>query len=209
MGATGVFATAFHVVDGCQGTFVHYSGRSRPAEILKTDQTHDLALLRSEPLGEPSPSLSAIDAPIDQASTYAIGFPDAKIRSPIGVQGFIQGTRSLFGFKGGASLHNVLELITDAPIRNGVSGGPLLTRSGLVIGIVTARFQTIGNYAYAIPISRLHGLIAEAGLTAEVATHPNPVAMGGLRLTTGNAAAFARGFTVAILCTGSVSPVGR
>ena len=201
---TGLFVTANHVVEGCERIVIYERRKFRAAHIVARSRDDDLAILRAEKSTTPSlsaraPKLNDRELEADRTTTFAVGFPGGRIRFPTVVRGFVQDTRSLFDFRGGITLKEVLELSTDSPIGNGASGGPLLNRDGQIVGIITARYQVIGNIGYAVPVDRLHALIASADINL-AATQPRRSAPS-VRLTERSVLSFARPFTIAILCT--------
>ncbi len=133
----GTIVTNSHVVDGASSVQVRFEdkGSSVDAEVLGTDQSSDLAVLRVDashtqklkPLRfADSDSVKVGDVAL------AIGYPlglDQTLTQ--GVVSAVDGTpiRSPNGF----SIDKVIQ--TDAPINPGNSGGPLLDGAGRVIGI--------------------------------------------------------------------------
>ena len=150
----GYIVTNNHVVDGAEKLEVTLNdNRSFNAQVIGTDATTDLALLKIEakdlspiPFGDSDDIkvgewVLAVGNPFGFTSTVTAGIVSAKARSissathsmPMGVESFIQ---------------------TDAAVNPGNSGGALVTTDGLLVGINTAIYSTTGNYAgysFAIP----------------------------------------------------------
>ena len=165
----GYILTNNHVVDGAQRVTVGLSsGKTFEAEVVGTDPSIDLALLKVDsddrlptlPLGD-SESLRvgqwviAIGNPLDYEHTVTVGVVSAKKRrvplrgTDLGVANFIQ---------------------TDAAINLGNSGGPLIDAGGNVIGINTA--ITRANFAegigFALPVSQARRAMEQLRATGEV-----------------------------------------
>jgi len=151
----GYVATNNHVVeDADKVTVTLDNNRTYDAEVIGTDPSTDLALLKIEPANE-LPFLPfgnsdilevgewvlAVGNPFNLTSTVTAGIVSAKARS-IGVvndryriESFIQ---------------------TDAAINPGNSGGALINTRGELIGINTAiasRTGTYNGYGFAVPVS--------------------------------------------------------
>ncbi len=152
----GYIVTNNHVIEGADKLEVTLNdNRTFEAEVIGTDATTDLALLKIEtknlptiPIGS-SDSLKvgewvlAVGNPFGFTSTVTTGIVSAKARSissvthgrQLGIESFIQ---------------------TDAAVNPGNSGGALVNTKGELVGINTAIYSQTGNYAgysFAIPTS--------------------------------------------------------
>ena len=160
----GYIVTNNHVVDGAEKLEVTLNdNRSFNAQVIGTDATTDLALLKIEakdlspiPFGDSDDIkvgewVLAVGNPFGFTSTVTAGIVSAKARSisstthsmPMGVESFIQ---------------------TDAAVNPGNSGGALVTTDGLLVGINTAIYSTTGNYAgysFAIPSNIVKKVITD------------------------------------------------
>jgi len=157
----GYLLTNNHVIDQADDIKVRLQdGREFTAQVVGTDPSIDLALLKIDPKGEKLPTLPlgdssavrvgewalAIGNPQDLTQTVTVGVVSAKDRRvPIGstdqgVASFIQ---------------------TDAAINFGNSGGPLLDIRGNVIGINTAirRMNLAEGIGFALPIDHARRVI--------------------------------------------------
>jgi len=147
--ADGLVLTNNHVVDGASEVRVQLAdGRTREAEVVGTDPSTDLALLRVEADGLTPVRFGDSDAlrvgswvvavgnPLGLTSTMTAGVVSATGRTGVGIadyEDFIQ---------------------TDAAINPGNSGGPLVNLRGEVVGVNTAiATRTGGNMGigFAIP----------------------------------------------------------
>ena len=136
----GHLLTNEHVVDGCSVSKINYNNQEYETNLIATDKTLDLALLKAEVKNK-----SYIDFSSDEAKKmqkiYVGGYPlgkglsdDLKISSGI--------VSSLKGFK-----DNSNEIQIDAAINPGNSGGPIINEDGELVAIAVsglAKDQTEG-----------------------------------------------------------------
>ena len=127
----GHLLTNEHVVDGCSVSKINYNNQEYETNLIATDKTLDLALLKAEIKNK-----SYIDFSSDEAKKmqkiYVGGYPlgkglsdDLKISSGI--------VSSLKGFK-----DNSNEIQIDAAINPGNSGGPIINQDGELVAIAVA-----------------------------------------------------------------------
>ncbi len=148
----GYIVTNNHVIDEAQQIEVTlFDKRSFPAQIIGTDPTTDLALIKIE--GNQFPKLEltnsdnarvgewvlAVGNPFNLASTVTAGIVSAKgrniniLKNKYAIESFIQ---------------------TDAAVNPGNSGGALVNTTGELLGINTAIATPTGTYAgysFAVP----------------------------------------------------------
>jgi S1-C subfamily serine protease len=155
----GSIMTAYHVVDGATSIRVTFADGTRSsAEIVSSDPAHDIAVLApAHPPGTIVPAVLGGGAQVgDQA--YAVGNPLGYVDSL--TAGVVSGLDRSTETTDGKTLHGLIQF--DAAVNPGNSGGPLLNRSGQVIGIVTALANTshrdffIG-IGFAVPIGTAGG----------------------------------------------------
>ena len=157
--ADGVILTANHVVSGAKVITVTFAdGTSSTASIVSAEIERDIAVLRPDRKPEivvPAVMGSGVDVG-DEA--YVIGHPLGLIDSMSA--GVISGLDRSIPTGDGIVLNGLIQF--DAAVNPGNSGGPLLNRSGQVVGIVTALanpsergfFVGIG---FAVPIDEAGG----------------------------------------------------
>ena len=143
----GYIITNNHVVEDATSVRIVLASRERvDAEVVGTDPTTDLAVLKIDP--EEVEEL--IIATFGDTEAMRIGDWVLAIGSPLGFQGTV--TVGIISAKGRSlqidqnspSLNDLVQ--TDAVINPGNSGGPLLNLAGEVIGINTAIIRgSIGN----------------------------------------------------------------
>lgn len=154
----GYIVTNNHVVADADGLQVVLAdGTELPAEVVGTDETNDLAVLRVEKTGLPAIPIGdssdlqvgetaiAVGSPFDLEGTVTAGVISAVNRGPIrvGVPG-----------RGQQVMSNLIQ--TDAPINPGNSGGALVGTDARLIGVnaaILTRSGASGNagVGFAIP----------------------------------------------------------
>lgn len=158
----GYIVTNNHVVEGADNiTVVLNDKRSFEAQLIGTDPTTDLALLKVDaselptlPIGN-SDDLKigewvlAVGNPFNLTSTVTAGIVSAKARSinilnsDMRIESFIQ---------------------TDAAVNPGNSGGALVNTNGELVGINTAIASQTGSYSgysFAVPVSIMGKVVAD------------------------------------------------
>jgi putative serine protease PepD len=145
VGADGTIVTNAHVVAGAETARVRFDDGSRQAdaEVLGTDPSSDLAVLRVDP-GDAG-GLTVLR--LADSDAVAVGDPVVAIGHPFGLDrtvtaGIVSGVGRQIRAPDGFSIDEVIQ--TDAPINPGNSGGPLLDTRGRVIG-VNSQIATAGN----------------------------------------------------------------
>ena len=135
--APGLVVTNHHVVAGCDTLEVVVPGQGRrPARRIAEDAQADLALVYALGLPGTVASLRTTPARLGEQA-YAFGFPLAGALASSGnfTSGLVSALRGLGDREG--------ELQFTAPVQPGNSGGALLDRSGLVIGVVQGKLDAV------------------------------------------------------------------
>ncbi len=148
----GYIVTNNHVVAQAERIEVNYNKRVYPAELIGTDPSTDLAVIKIQGKDLPAVSLGntrdlevgewviAVGNPFSLASTVTAGIVSAKgrkigiLEDKFPIESFIQ---------------------TDAAINPGNSGGALVNSNGELVGINTAILSRTGSYtgyAFAVPV---------------------------------------------------------
>ena len=127
----GHLLTNNHVVEGCKVSKINYFNKEYDTELIATDKTLDLALLKSEVRPKSFISFSK-DEPKKRQSIITAGYPlgkylsdDLKIND-----GRIS---ALKGFE-----NNSNEIQHDIPINPGNSGGPIVNEKGQLVAIAVS-----------------------------------------------------------------------
>ncbi|PZS34523.1 MAG: hypothetical protein DLM59_04620 [Pseudonocardiales bacterium] len=151
----GVILTNNHVVEGAQSiTVTMSSGRTVAADVVGTDATNDIALVKARGLSGLTPvtfssasvaagdTVLAFGSPLGLAGSVSAGIVSALGRTV--TIGDSQTPNGPYGGIGGASTSEVLRgaIQTDATINPGNSGGALVDTAGRLIGINTAIAST-------------------------------------------------------------------
>jgi S1-C subfamily serine protease len=148
----GYIVTNNHVVETAEKIEVLYNKKVYPAELIGTDPSTDLAVLKIKEINLPAIVLGnsknlavgewvvAVGNPFSLSSTVTVGIVSAKgrrinvVEDKFPIESFIQ---------------------TDAAINPGNSGGALVNKNGELIGINTAILSRTGSYtgyAFAVPV---------------------------------------------------------
>ncbi|MBI3219483.1 MAG: trypsin-like peptidase domain-containing protein [Bacteroidetes bacterium] len=148
----GYIVTNNHVVEAAEKIQVLYNKKSYDAELIGTDPSTDLAVLKIKETNLPAITLGnsktvavgewviAIGNPLSLSSTVTVGIVSAKgrriniVEDRFPIESFIQ---------------------TDAAINPGNSGGALVNKNGDLVGINTAILSRTGSYtgyAFAVPV---------------------------------------------------------
>lgn len=148
----GYIVTNNHVVETAEKIQVIYNKRAYDAELIGTDASTDLAVLKIKESNLPAITLGsskalavgewvvAVGNPFSLSSTVTVGIVSAKgrrlniVEDKFPIESFIQ---------------------TDAAINPGNSGGALVNKNGELVGINTAILSRTGSYtgyAFAVPV---------------------------------------------------------
>lgn len=123
----GLVLTASHVVEADEGITINDGDKEYSATVAGRDPGTDLAVLKVEGL---TAAAARSDAPLKVGElVLAIGRP-SDLRATIGVVGSLKSGQR--GWRGGGLDGLVL---TDAPLYQGFSGGPLVNARGEVVAI--------------------------------------------------------------------------
>jgi serine protease Do len=148
----GYIVTNNHVVGSAEKIEVNYNKHVFSAELIGTDPSTDLAVLKINETGLPAIAMGnsttlqvgewvvAVGNPFSLSSTVTVGIVSAKgrrigiLQDKFPIESFIQ---------------------TDAAINPGNSGGALVNKKGELVGINTAILSGTGSYtgyAFAVPV---------------------------------------------------------
>jgi S1-C subfamily serine protease len=150
----GLILTNRHVAKGSKTLTVELaSGDKVPAKIIAIDDQYDLSLIRLDDSAKTVPyvRLSPGDSPPEGADCVVMGFPmvdqlgfDLKI-----TRGVVSSSAQDQG--------NGADVLTDAKVNPGNSGGPVVDKFGNVMAIVSMKSLTSGDFdSYGIGISAGH-----------------------------------------------------
>jgi S1-C subfamily serine protease len=153
----GHVLTNFHLVDGATSIELSCSdGTSHPARQTGADPESDLAVLSMDDANmEPAVLGSARTLKVGQTA-IVVGAPTGPQGSPSVSAGVIAGIGEVVELTG-RSLYDMIS--TDALIGHRASGGPLVDRSGAVVGITTR--VAGGDHGHVIPIDHARRVAEE------------------------------------------------
>lgn len=145
---SGYVLTAAHVITGLKTVPVRlHGGIVLESEIVRQDENADVALLKLPGAGYRPLALAKSEMAELGADIYTIGNPASKQLNATITRGVVSGYREIGGRK---------FLQTDAAANPGSSGGPLLDKSGQVLGIVS--WKVVGaeyqGLAFAVPVQQ-------------------------------------------------------
>jgi serine protease Do len=166
----GHIITNNHVVDGAQKLTVTLNdGTKYDAEVVGTDPSADLAVIKIDPGEVDLPVARLADSDLLKAGQFAIaaGSPRGYTGSlsfghisALGREGLALPTRDKLRFEG--------FIQTDAAINLGNSGGPLCNIDGAVIGVNIAIVYGANSIGFAIPINRVKEVAPQLIATGKV-----------------------------------------
>ena len=135
--AAGDILTSLHVVKGAARILVTFAdGTQSNAEIIVEQPENDIAVLQAL-----DPPLSIFPAVLGNPNSMRVGDEAFVVGNPFGLygsmsSGVISGFNRTFRLTNSdVELDGLIQI--DAAVNPGNSGGPLLNRSGHVVGIVT------------------------------------------------------------------------
>ena len=197
VGTRGEILTNYHVIDKCNRLTVNHGGTEHGATVKAGDETNDLALLVAQSVKGFVSTLSVSPQIRLGEIVQVAGYPLSDILS--NDLNITSGNVSALA----GLANNVTHLQITAPIQPGNSGGPLLDKTGNVVGIVVSQLNAVEmarytgslpqnvNFAIKVPVVRMflenHGVTYRRG-TSDSKMSPEKIAD------------LARGFTVAVQC---------
>jgi S1-C subfamily serine protease len=172
---SGYILTNQHVVEGQRSVRVSFSNHDNvKAKVIGTDASTDLAVLKVD-----LPASALHPLPLGESSSVQVGDAVVAIGNPFGLDrtltaGIISAVHRQISAPNNFAIRDALQ--TDAAINHGNSGGPLIDRSGAVIGInaqLPSNSQVNGNVGvgFAIPIDIAKRVIPQLEQHGRVA-HP-------------------------------------
>ncbi len=160
----GYVVTNHHVIEGASDITVVTSDETEyAAELIGSDSSNDIALLKIEAEGLQKVTVGSSDALAVGSQVVAIGNALGELGSSLTV-GYISGKDRDVTTDGTV----ITMLQTDAAINSGNSGGPLFNMQGQVVGITTAKYSgetssgaSIEGIGFAIPVDDVIGMLED------------------------------------------------
>jgi putative serine protease PepD len=161
--SAGHVVTNAHVVEGATTAKVELSnGRTYDATVVGTDESTDLAVLKVD-----APASELHPLALADSSHVEVGDGVVAIGSPFGLQetvtaGIVSALDREIDSPNGFTIAGAIQ--TDAAINHGNSGGPLIDRSGKVIGVNAQIQSDSGDNAgvgFAIPSNTVKSVVSQ------------------------------------------------
>jgi S1-C subfamily serine protease len=159
----GHVLTNFHVVENAREVRVTlYDGSTHEAEVIGTDPTTDLAVVRLDVSPE-----TLFPLELGDSSRLLVGQKVLALGNPFGLErtlttGIISALDRSIKARNRRVIKGIIQ--TDAAINPGNSGGPLLNSRGQVIGMNTAILSQVGQSAgisFTVPISSIERILPQ------------------------------------------------
>ncbi|MFM7344333.1 MAG: S1C family serine protease [Tagaea sp.] len=132
----GHMLTNAHVIEGCRSIVVHMEGARANANLVRKDETNDLALLRVDVRQAPAFARFRGGPAIRPGDDVVVsGFPLPQV-----LQNGLNITTGNVSAMAGLGGNTALMQIT-APVQPGNSGGPLLDMAGNVVGVIVSKLD--------------------------------------------------------------------
>lgn len=133
---TGLLLTNHHVIEGEKFVKVRWAdGVETLGEVLRSDKKRDIAVLKTDPRGRKPLKLSLSTPPVGD-DVFAIGTPlDAQFQSTV-TRGVVSASNRVYD--------GMSYIQSDVTVNHGSSGGPLLNKSGQVVGLTDLGFAPEG-----------------------------------------------------------------
>lgn len=157
----GYIITNYHVIAGANDVYVYLAdGRYGIAELIGSDSSVDLALLKTDLTDLPVAEFGNSDDLAIGQFAFAIGNPGGAQFARSMTMGVISGLNREIELEDG-NIYNLIQ--TDAAINPGNSGGPLVNIDGEVIGITSVKIvdTNFEGMGFAIPINTVVEVIEE------------------------------------------------
>ena len=165
LSADGLILTNNHVVSGAKSLVVTLAGGEEySAEVVLTDSSHDMAIIRADAGGLTPATLGDSDALQVGQTVLAIGSPLGEFTETVtrGIVSALDRNIDVASERSRQPLSLSGLIQTDAAINPGNSGGPLINASGEVVGINTAIAGSAEGIGFAIPINAAVRLISSS-----------------------------------------------
>lgn len=157
---SNLIATNAHVVAGIKHPYVQDDNGTHSSTVIWFDPSLDFAILRVSNLSGHSLVISDKQAPIGTPGAV-LGYPGGGSFSakPAAISNQFTATgRDIYGQ--GSTTRSVYELHAD--IIPGNSGGPLVNKDGVVIGVIFAESTSYPHIGYALTSEQITGAINQA-----------------------------------------------
>ncbi len=188
----GYIITNYHVVseainsDKAKVTVMLSNGDSLEAKVVGGDEVTDIAVIKVEKTDLTAAEFGDSDAVEVGELAVAIGNPLGQEFAGSVTVGYISALNRTI--TSGGTTYNLIQ--TDAAINSGNSGGPLVSTTGKVIGINTAKISATGveGMGFSIPINEVLPIVEEL-ITNKKVARPY-IGISGVSITETDAARY-------------------
>ena len=162
LSSDGYILTNYHVVQDASSVQVTtYGGDTFQAQVIGGDADYDIAVLKVSASGLQRAVLGNSDTLNVGNRILAIGNPLGKLTFSLS-GGMLSSVNRAINVSG--TLFHMIQ--TDTSINLGNSGGPLLNTSGVVVGIVSAKYSSsngkiVEGIGFAIPINDMRAMVQD------------------------------------------------
>ena len=197
--AQGYALTNNHVTEDCRSIDAHLDGRRVTAQLVRQDETNDLALLRVQAPGPVAFARFRAGSSIRAGEGILVaGFPLPSLLQN-GLNITVGNVSALAGLGGNTALMQIT-----APVQPGNSGGSLLDLGGNLVGVVVSKLDAVQALAITGDIPQninfaIKGAVARLFLEAAGVTFEER--RTDAELPTGDVGDQAREFTFQVECT--------
>jgi predicted Zn finger-like uncharacterized protein len=155
----GYLVTCAHVVEDAAKIDVSLGGKTYGGTVVAIDHDHDVAVVQIAGQNLPTLSLGNSDAAEVGMEVRAMGFP---LSTVLGAN--LKATRGTLSGINNEDGRKVFQI--DASINPGNSGGPLVTETGEVLGVNSAKLtgEAINNVGFAAPSNDARKLLTDKGV---------------------------------------------
>ncbi len=145
--APGLVATNAHVIAGSKRPIIKYNNKSYEGVPIYFDSLLDLAIMHVPGLTTPPLSLATKNIAL-HTTVAVLGYPGGNYKVEPGI---IQDTRATAG----TNIYNLGSFdrgiyVVQAHVEYGNSGGPIVTQSGAVAGLIFSKSTEVSDAAYAL-----------------------------------------------------------
>lgn len=153
--AKGLILTNHHVIRDARSVQVRVASGDvyDRVSILAVDERRDIAVLQI-------PGFDLPTLPLGNSDSVRVGSEVIAIGSPLGLENTVS-TGIISGRRQEPEGYQVLQI--SAPASQGSSGGPVMSRQGLVVGIAVSQMRDGQNLNFALPINYARGLLEHLG----------------------------------------------
>lgn len=134
---SGHLITNYHVIDGCKRIELLRDGFQASAKVITKDSINDLALLKSSKESSKVAYFRSGKGIRVGEEIVTIGFPLGEVLGS-GVKATTGNVSALTGLS-----NDITTMQITAPIQPGSSGGPLIDKSGNVVGMISSKLNEI------------------------------------------------------------------